>query len=102
MSILKKDTLPFGLLVGVLFPFVVGAICFLINYIITQQTGKTVFSFSGVVMLAIMVNLFPFMKYTSSWECDNTGKGILIVTKVLVIIYVILKWTSFSIGSYSF
>jgi len=88
---LKKDNFWFGLALGIVIPLVV----FTIVYMIDDQLGvmqkkRTVIKDSTKVLIAVFFNLILFRIYMVNWKMDKTGRGLLAMTFIWAIMYVIL------------
>lgn len=88
---LKKDNFWFGLVLGIVVPVIV----FTIVYFIDDQLGlmqkkRTVIKDSTKVLIAVFFNLILFRIYMVNWKMDKTGRGLLAMTFVWAIMYVIL------------
>ncbi len=83
---LNKDNLTLGLLIGIVLPVLVYAlvIAVLIPY---GQVDGVIYAPRPKVpfLVAIVANLFPFRFFMVSKKHDRTGRGILLVTFLMVI-----------------
>ncbi len=83
----KKDSLIFGLLIGVILPLAVYAMA-----IVTLSRYGHVDGFIYTIrpkvpaLLAAAANLFPFRFFMVNKKFDKTGRGILLVTFLMVIL----------------
>lgn len=94
---LKKDTIPFGLLLGFLSP-VLG----LVTYYLLRFRLFTVRDFlrvimmqksllSGIVSFCLVANAVVFTIYINKHK-DNTAKGIFVATCLYALVALGLKW----------
>jgi hypothetical protein len=93
----KKDTLPFGLILGFLSPILGMTVYYLMRFrlfsvrdflrVLMMQKSLI----SGVVSLALIANAIVFTVYINKHK-DNTAKGIFIATCVYAIVALGLKW----------
>jgi uncharacterized membrane protein YdjX (TVP38/TMEM64 family) len=89
---LKKDNFIFGLLLGTLIPLIVYV--FLEEVITIEVNGETQPRFDQAtnLVLALVANVLPFRQYMQKGNYEKTGKGILLVTFIYAIAYMILKF----------
>ena len=89
----KKNSYLFGIVLGIVLP----VLLFGVLYGLNTMTG---IFFHGTIMLSIKkmmfvstaLNILPIRYYILHKEVENTGKGILIITLILIIIVtVVLK-----------
>ncbi len=88
---LKKDNYPVGLLLGLIVPVLLYGLLYL--------TDKLLFSTTGIhltpedhylYLLSIVLNIILFRYYFVSLKAEKTGKGILLVSIVYILIYFFL------------
>ncbi len=85
---LNKDSWILGVLVGLLLPAMVYALVILVLLPYGQVEGFTYAPRPRIPFLvAIIANLFPFRFYMVSKKYDRTGRGILLVTFLMIITY---------------
>ena len=92
---LKKDNFIFGLLLGTLIPLIVYV---LLEEVVTiEVNGETQPRFDQAtnLVLALVANVLPFRQYMQKGNYEKTGKGILLVTFIFSIAYMILKFRLF-------
>ena len=88
---LKKDNVWFGAAMGLVVPLVVFTIVYFIDmYLSDMQHVRTVIKDATKFLIAVFFNLILFRIYMVNWKMDQTGKGLLGITFVLAILYVIL------------
>jgi uncharacterized membrane protein YdjX (TVP38/TMEM64 family) len=92
---LKKDNFIFGLLLGTLIPLIVYV--FLEEVVTIEVNGETQPRFDQAtnLVLALVANVLPFRQYMQKGNYEKTGKGILLVTFIFAIAYMILKFRLF-------
>ncbi len=95
MNQLKKLFLRDNFFFGALIGFILPAIAFLIINYISSLAGNDKFMIKpfgedNMQVYAILANLIPFRIYMVNHKMDNTGRGILFATFVLVILYYIM------------
>ena len=88
---LRRDSLWFGILIGTVSPFIFYGFLVLVNLVLSgffsedqEIKRKTMF------LLSIFINLLPIRIYFVSLKMDKTGRGILLITFALVILFFIL------------
>jgi len=85
---LKKDNIAFGMLIGVLLPVIIFGLLTLITVITGSSTiWSRYMETSRMMLLSVFINLVPIRIYFVSWKLDKTGRGILLVTFILMVIY---------------
>lgn len=88
---LKKDSLWLGILIGIVFPFIFYGLLVLVNLAISglfsesQEIKK-----NTMFLLSIFINLLPIRIYFVSLKMDMTGRGILLITFALMLLFFIL------------
>ena len=92
---LKKDNFIFGLLLVTLIPLIVYV--FLEEVVTIEVNGETQPRFDQAtnLVLALVANVLPFRQYMQKGNYEKTGKGILLVTFIFSIAYMILKFRLF-------
>ena len=81
----RKDSVFFGLIIGILVPLVLFGIIYAINHFLLS--GKL--SESTIYLISVCGNLIPFRLFMQKFKYDFTGRGILIVTFVFAIFFLI-------------
>lgn len=88
---LKKDNFWFGVAIGILMPMLLFSLIYAIDaYISDLKMVRTVIKDSTKFMLAVFANLALFRLYMVSWKMDQTGKGLLAVTFLWAMLYLLL------------
>lgn len=88
---LKKDNFWFGVAIGTAIPLIVFGIVYLIDdYLSDWRMVRTVIKDSTKFLLAVFFNLVLFRLYMVSWKMDKTGKGLLAITFLWAMLYVLL------------
>jgi len=84
----KKDAVWFGVVIGLLAPPLFYGLLFLINLAIIEVFYEHyAIRPKTMALLSIFINLLPIRVYFVNWKLDKTGRGILLVTFVLMILY---------------
>jgi hypothetical protein len=90
---LKKDSFWLGLLLGIVLPAIVSGLIYLFNVTFPNSaTGLPVFKKSTVFILGIVPNAILLRYYLVNLKADKTGRGILAVTFVFAIVFMILYY----------
>lgn len=92
MQFLKKDNFILGAALGLLIPGIIFSLILLINYILVQ-TGITYIYFDRKihVLISLTGNLLPIRYYFVSLKYDKTGRGVLLMTFILFMLFFVLK-----------
>lgn len=91
---LRKDSTWMGVFLGLICPAVLFGIIELIIYIIETQSGKTnILDLQKVILLSVIPNLFILRYYLVKLKYDYTGKGIVLTTFLIGILFAILEFT---------
>ncbi len=92
---LKKDSFWLGLVIGIVMP----AICFGILYILNktifinpEKEDPSIFKLSTIYILSIVPNAIALRIYLINLKADKTGRGLLFVTFVLAIVFMIFYY----------
>ena len=92
----KKDAYWLGLLIAIILP----ALVFLALYFPGQfyevvRTSSKYYKSSVLVLLSISVNFIPLRYYFVKLKFDKTGRGILLITFIMILAYFILDLEKF-------
>ncbi len=89
----KRDNFWLGVGISVV---LTAAVYFLIQLITILFAGDKgdIFRNSTDQLLAICANLLPFRYYLVKLKADKTGKGIMLVTFALALVYFYLNWSA--------
>ena len=92
---LKRDNFVFGLLLGTIIPTLI--FIFLEEVVTITIDGETSPRFDRAtnLVLALTGNVLPFRQYMQKGHYEKTGKGILLMTFIFAIIYMVLKFRWF-------
>lgn len=87
---LKKDSIPLGILIGLVLPAVIFSLLTLITLgVETGTTWTRPFERDRLILLSVFINLLPIRLYFVTWKLDKTGRGVLLMTFLLVVAYFI-------------
>ncbi len=98
MEKLRKDSLWMGILLATLVPAITFGIIYGVLALIIWATGKEVgvlelVSAQKIILLSIIPNIFIMRHYLLKLKYDYTGRGILLVTFIIAIIFVVMEFT---------
>ena len=88
---LKKDSLWLGILIGMVSPFIFYGFLVLVNLVISGlfSEGQEI-KRNTMFLLSIFINLLPIRIYFVSLKMDKTGRGILLITFALMLLFFML------------
>lgn len=87
---LKKDSFLLGIAIGLLLPSLVFGILYYLNITFPNSaTGLPVFKITTIIILGIVPNALALRYYLVNMKADKTGRGILFVTFVYAIAFMI-------------
>lgn len=88
----KKDNFVFGILLGTIIPLLVYV--FLEEVVTIEVNGKTQPRFDQAtnLVLALVANVLPFRQYMQKGQYEKTGKGILLMTFIYAMVYMVIKF----------
>ena len=88
---LRRDNLPFGILIGLLVPALLFGIFIGILAIIEAHLGKVdIVTIDKILLISVVPNIFTLRYYLLNLKYDLTGRGIMISTFVIAIIFAVL------------
>lgn len=90
---LRRDSLPMGLLIGIVCPAVLFGVLYGIIMIIQQQTGNINIPnmIQKLILLSVVPNVLILRYYLVKLKYDLTGRGILLVTFVIALLFAVLE-----------
>ncbi|MBR4452959.1 MAG: hypothetical protein IKS33_01730 [Bacteroidales bacterium] len=86
-NILKKDTIVVGVVIGIIVPAILYGILYLLSVICAPQGKELLLPIDTMLLVAIFPNLFIIRHYLVKLQLDKIGRGILISTFVLAMVY---------------
>jgi hypothetical protein len=87
----KKDSFWLGISIGIVAPLLFYGALILLNILIASIFGNDFeIRQNTMMLLSIFINLVPIRIYFVSWKLDKTGRGILLVTFALMILFFIV------------
>ena len=85
---LKKDHYNFGIAIGIIVPIVLFGIIYLLNYLlVTTDIAKSYLDLQTHVLISLFGNLIPIRYYFVNLKYDKTGRGVLLITFLLVLVF---------------
>jgi hypothetical protein len=82
---LKRDNIGFGILIGSLLPLAFYGILLAISQLVRPGTVMAKpFETSHMMLISLIVNVLPIRLYFVSWKMDRTGRGVLLMTFLLM------------------
>jgi hypothetical protein len=90
---LKNDSFLLGIIIGLVLPAVVFGILYFINITFPNSaTGLPIFKTTTIVILGIVPNALTLRYYLVNLKADKTGRGILFVTFLHAITFMIFYY----------
>ena len=89
----RRDNFWLGIGIAVLLPILTWLLLQGITNIFASSGGD-LFQKSTDQLLAICANLLPFRYYLVKLKADKTGKGILLVTFIMAMVYFYINWAA--------
>jgi len=88
---LKRDNFWFGFIMGLIIPVVIFSIAYVIDdYFSKMKEVSTIVQDSTKYIIGVFFNLILFRIYMVNWRMDRTGRGLLAITFVFAIGYIVL------------
>jgi hypothetical protein len=89
---LKKDNIAFGVLIGLVLPILIFGLLWFISLLIKAEgVWARPFQSENMMLLSVMLNLIPMRIYLVKYRFDKTGRGVLLITFLLVAAYFIYR-----------
>jgi len=89
----KKDSFIFGFIIGIVVPTIAFGILQLVNYLLISHLNTQPIQDRTVFLISVFTNLVPIRIYFVNLKKDKTGRAVLLLTFVLMIIFFILERT---------
>jgi len=88
MKLLQKNNVGFGIVMGLLGPIAAFGVLYLINAGLVHwfNDGQEVLQQDTILMTSLFMNLFIYIPYLKKDTYERTGRGILLVTFIGVVI----------------
>jgi hypothetical protein len=85
---LKKDSIAFGALVGLILPGILFGILSLVAVLIeTGSEWTRPFEPDRLPLVALVINVIPIRIYFVTYKFDRSGRGVLLVTFLLMVVF---------------
>ena len=92
MNFLKKDHFIFGLLIGLSLPVLLFLVIWLLNYILFLiGIAKLFLDRETHILISMFGNLLPIRYYFVNLTFDKTGRGVLLITFVTILLFFVFK-----------
>jgi hypothetical protein len=89
---LKKDHYIFGLAIGIAVPVVLFGFIYLMNFLLVKiDIAKFYLELQTHVLISLFGNLLPIRYYFVNLKFDKTGRGVLFITFILVLVFFAFK-----------
>ena len=89
---LKKDNIAFGVLIGLVLPILIYCLLWFISLLVKAEgVWARPFQPENMMILSVMLNLIPMRIYLVKYKFDKTGRGLLLITFLLVAAYFIYR-----------
>ncbi len=90
---LRRDSLPMGLFIGFVCPAILFGILYAIVVIVQQQTGALNIEkmIQKLILLSVIPNVLLLRYYLVKLKYDLTGRGILLVTFAIAMLFAVLE-----------
>ena len=99
MKLLQKDHYIFGLGVGLATPVILFGLILLINYVLLLMgVARFYLDLQTHVFTSIFGNLLPIRYYFVNLKFDKTGRGVLLITFVVVLLFFAFKDSIFNLS----
>ena len=86
-KILHRDSLLFGIILGIGLPLILFGILYAVSTIFSPAGSGYLIKLSTIILVSVLPNLFVLRYYLLKLNLDKTGRGILLVTFILAIGY---------------
>jgi hypothetical protein len=85
---LKKDNIALGVLIGLVLPALFFGLLSLVALLVETGTAWTrPFEHDRMMLLALIINVIPIRIYFVNYKYDKTGRGLLLMTFLYMILY---------------
>ena len=93
MERFRRDNLWMGMILGLVIPVLLFALLWGIVFLVEKFSGEIpLITNQKILLLSIVPNLFLLRYYLIKLKYDLTGRGILAITFLLAIVFVILEF----------
>jgi hypothetical protein len=92
MQNLKKDSFILGAVLGIIIPLILYGLILLISFLLVQMGITQVYLDRKIhVLISLTANLLPIRYYFVTLKYDKTGRGVLFITFILMMLFFVLK-----------
>lgn len=89
---LEKDNYIFGSMIGIFFPVIFFGFIYGINYILLiLGVAKFYLDLQTHLLISLAANLLPIRYYFVNLKYDKTGRGVLLFTFLLILVFFAFK-----------
>jgi hypothetical protein len=89
---LKKDNIAFGVMIGLVLPVMVYGLLWFVSLLVKAEgVWARPFQPENMMLLSVILNLIPMRIYLVRYKLDKTGRGLLLITFLLVVAYFIYR-----------
>lgn len=89
---LKRDNIFFGIFLGLVLPLALFSLLFLAGTLTEPGSAwARPFERDRMALLSMVINLLLIRLYFVRWKLDKTGRGVLLITFILVLLFFIFK-----------
>lgn len=98
MNVLKKDHYVYGLVIGILTPLLLFGLIYGINHLLLRMgVARYILDLQTHIFVSVFGNLLPIRYYFVNLKYDKTGRGVLLITFVVVLIFFAFKDSIFNL-----
>jgi hypothetical protein len=89
---LKKDNFILGMVIGLVLPALMFGILSAAKLFVETGTAWTrPFETQRMIILSIIINVIPLRWYFVKYKFENSGKGVLLTTFLMVVVYFLIN-----------
>jgi hypothetical protein len=89
---LKRDNIAFGALVGLVLPCLFYGLLWLVSLVVNPGSVWSLpFEPDKMRLLAMAINIIPLRLYFVTYKFEKTGRGVLLVTFLLMVAYFLVR-----------
>lgn len=89
-KLFKTNNIYVGIAMGVITPLLSFLALYYGNIALEEAFDRILLKSNTIVLTSIFLNLFIYLRYILKDDYDRTGRGVLLITFVLVVIYVLI------------
>jgi len=91
---LKKDHFLLGSLIGIFLPVIILGLIYGINYLLLiLGVAKFYMDLQTAVLVSLGANMLPIRYYLVNLKYDKTGRGVLLFTFAMILLFFVFKDT---------